>query len=94
MQISAINPSTFLLFEAVLGGPLIENRVDSKGRLLGINLDLNHDDKRYTFLPLGSLKERLEHFQIFKYVFCTFSIYVRYFTFVSIPLVRGRRDDC
>ncbi|KAG2643981.1 hypothetical protein PVAP13_2KG369800 [Panicum virgatum] len=50
--------------KAVLGGPLIQNNVESKGRLLGMNLDLNHDDKRYTFLPLGSLKERLEHFQI------------------------------
>ncbi|RLN32813.1 uncharacterized protein C2845_PM03G33550 [Panicum miliaceum] len=55
-----------MMLVAVLGGPLIENKVevDSKARLLGMNLDLNHDDKRYTFLPLGSLKERLEHFQI------------------------------
>ena len=87
MQISVINPTTLLLFYAVLGGPLIQNKVESKGRLLGMTLDLNHDDKRYTFLPLGSLKERLEHFQILKYVLCAFSIYARYFTFVSNPLL-------
>ena len=65
-------------------------------RFLGMNLGCYHEDAnvKYRFLPQKLLHERLKHFQILKYVFCTFSIYVRYFTFVSIPLVRGRRDDC
>ncbi|OEL14782.1 hypothetical protein BAE44_0024199 [Dichanthelium oligosanthes] len=73
--------------KAVLGGPLFGHEVGNMPRFLGMNLALDHD--KYTFLPLELLRERLELFQILKYVFCTFSIYaspkVIHFDKYSLP---------
>ena len=94
MHFPFINHATFLLFQAALGGPL----VGKDDRFHGMIFDLCHygfeNRKRAKFLTLKSLYERLELFQILKYVFGSSSICELYLPhliiFVNLFLVLHR----
>ena len=91
MHFPFINHATFLLFQAALGGPLVGN----DERFHGMIVDLCHEGfenrKCAKFLSLKSLYERLELFQILKYVFGSSSICELYLphliVFVTLFLV-------